>query len=525
MFKDFKYTARFESPIISCVKGDESFISEASLNNLKPLLPKDVDFSENIDLIGVAFNAAVINQFNKNDDGIDSETAARIIKNFIHKPTNIEHDKNKVVGHIISAGFSEYNGDNKMISVEEVMDRKDPINISLGAIAYKNNNREFVSLIERSVNPTDSFFQQISTSWEIGFSDFVIAVGSKDLKEAEIITNPNHFKEMRGKLKAYGGAGKLDDGTKIYRLLSGAIYPLGIGYTTKPAADVKGIYSDPSEQQEVVFKDKRDKKKYFDIKNNDLPKKSESCISQSQLHNVKIKKENIMDIEKVLSELKDLLVEKKFSEEAVANMTSTFAEAIKQKDAEYRDSIAQAASEKQAAIEEREALKASLEKLQTEFGEAAQKIAEFEAFKKQEEIIARFNVRMEEIDKTFDLDEQDLEVLTQDLKALDESEEAFASYKNKMAIIWKHKNKEVKASIEKAFQERLDQELEKRLNLSKASEEKKEEKEEGNLEEAIEKAKASESGLPNSNESSSKEPENLREKFAKAFNRENITIS
>ena len=183
-------------------------------------------------MLGVAFNAAVVNKFNKNDDGMDSETAARVVKNFIHKPTNIEHEKSKIVGHIVSAGFSEYGSSNNMLSLEEIKDRVDPFNISLGAVVYKYANKDFAKLIERSVDPGDSLYQHISTSWEVGFSDYVIAVGGNDLKDAEIIKNPKHFEEMRAKLRAYGGSGKLDDGSKIYRLLRGDIYPLGVGFTT-----------------------------------------------------------------------------------------------------------------------------------------------------------------------------------------------------------------------------------------------------------------------------------------------------
>ena len=518
----YKYTTKFESSILSCVQGDESFISRASLENLKPLLPKDIDFSENIDILGTAFNAAIINKFNKNDDGMDSATAARVIKNFLHKPTNIEHDKGKVVGHIVSAGFSEY-GDSSLIEPEEALSRQDPYNISLGAVVYKYANKEFAKLIERSVDPEDSMYQSISASWEVGFSDFVIAIGSVDLKDAEIIKDPKHFEEMRKRLKAYGGAGKLDDGTNVYRLLSGEIYPLGIGFTTNPAADVKGLYSDNESSSMVEIKDKRDKKSYFDIKIKDYNKKTESSISQIQLANVKDKKETIMDIEKVLSELKDLLVEKKFSEEAVANMTNTFAEAIKQKDVEYRASLTKAEDEAAAAVKEREELKASVEKLQTQIGEASQRIAEFENFKKQEEAIARFNARMEVIDNSYDLDDEDRKVLLDELKNLDPSEEAFASYQDKLTVMWKHKNKEVKASYEKSIQERIEAEVAKKLASVSVASETKTDKE--LAEEALEKAQASESGLPNSNEESSKETKSLRDKFASAFSRENITIS
>ena len=66
---------------------------------------KNIDLEKNIDLLAVAFNAAVVNRFNKNGDGIDSETAVAVKDYFVHKPTNIEHDRDKIVGHIVSAGF------------------------------------------------------------------------------------------------------------------------------------------------------------------------------------------------------------------------------------------------------------------------------------------------------------------------------------------------------------------------------------------------------------------------------------
>ena len=67
---NFKYKTKFDVSLRQCSIGDNSFISKASLENLKSLLPSNqIDLSKNIDLMGVAFDAAVINQFNKNDDG------------------------------------------------------------------------------------------------------------------------------------------------------------------------------------------------------------------------------------------------------------------------------------------------------------------------------------------------------------------------------------------------------------------------------------------------------------------------
>jgi len=102
--------------------------------------------------MGVAFNAAVVNVFNRNGDGIDSDTAAKFTNNFIHKPTNIEHDKEKIVGHIASAGFSEY-GTNKIIGEESIKNLKKPFNIALGAVVYKSANKAFAMALQRSVDP------------------------------------------------------------------------------------------------------------------------------------------------------------------------------------------------------------------------------------------------------------------------------------------------------------------------------------------------------------------------------------
>ena len=148
----FKFTSHFESEIeASCVDGSCKMFnaSEASLDSLKTLIPEDVDLDKNIDLMAVAFNAAVVNRFNKNGDGIDTATALAIKDYFIHKPTNIEHQKNKVVGHIISSSFSEY-GTNKILEASELEDEKGAFNIALGALVYKIVNPTFAKLLEQS---------------------------------------------------------------------------------------------------------------------------------------------------------------------------------------------------------------------------------------------------------------------------------------------------------------------------------------------------------------------------------------
>ena len=75
---DYKYTTTFESPLLACDISESSLISKASLENLAPLLPTNIDYESNIDLLGVAFNAAVVNKFNRNGDGMDTKPALRL---------------------------------------------------------------------------------------------------------------------------------------------------------------------------------------------------------------------------------------------------------------------------------------------------------------------------------------------------------------------------------------------------------------------------------------------------------------
>jgi hypothetical protein len=494
----YKYTTKFDAQISPCEIGESSFISLASLDNLESLVPKGINFEENIDLMGVAFNAAVVNIFNRNGDGIDSATAAKFTKNFVHKPTNIEHDKEKIVGHIATAGFSEYKTNN-IIGEESIKKLKKPFNIALGAVVYKSANKAFALALQRSVDPEDSYHNKISASWEVGFTDYNLAVGSDKLSEARIVSDQEEIEELKGYLKAYGGNGKTDKGENVYRLIVGNIYPLGIGFTVNPAADVKGIFMPPEESEAPTPKEGEEKK-----------------ISQNQLINVKTKKNSPME-ETIISELKDLLVEKKFSKEAVASMTSTFADAIKEKDEQYRKDLSRAQEEKEAFAKESEELKSSMEELKTQFGESQKKIEEFEAAHKAERAVAKFNERMDVVDKQYDLEDDDKQFLANELKELDETDEAFASFQEKLTVVWKHKNKEAKAEYDKQIEARIEEEVQKRI--AKASGEEKSE------EEVLDDVESSEATICNSNETVSREEKSLRERFSAAFDRSNIEIS
>ena len=112
MSEPYKFTTQFDFEVFATDDLEKDLnISVASLDNLKPLIPQGIDLDRNIDLVGAAFNAAIVNRFNRNGDGIDSATAKDLLGYFVHKPTNIEHKKQKVVGHIINAAFTDMEND------------------------------------------------------------------------------------------------------------------------------------------------------------------------------------------------------------------------------------------------------------------------------------------------------------------------------------------------------------------------------------------------------------------------------
>jgi hypothetical protein len=402
------------------------------------------------------------------------------------------------VGHIAAAGYSKF-GSNELLSQEQVKDTTEPFNIALGAVLYKTINENFTILVEKSLDPDDAAFQKVSASWEVGFNDYVLAVGSDVLSEARIVADPDEILELQGFLRSCGGNGTTDEGESVYRLIMGDIYPLGIAYTLNPAADVRGLYGGNPSKTQVFINDKRDK------------------IAQNNNLNVNNQKNFInMEMEKTLNELKELLSEKKFSKEAVASMTDTFAEAIRERDEQYRKDIETQKAAKEGVTKEYEELKSSVSELEEKLNAANERILVFEKDKKAEEAVASFNTYMDKLDETFKLDDQDRAFLATELKGL-ENVEAYEAFASKLEVLWKHKNKEVQAEFDAQIQARIDEEVAKRISTASTEEVK--------IEEALDAAETTDSDVSNSNEAVASEEKSFRDKFKAAFSRDNIEIS
>ena len=525
----FKYTARFENVVHASGDVDSLQLSKASLDSLQGLIPGDVDLNRNIDIMAVAFNAAVINKFNKNGDGIDTATAVNIKDLFVHKPTNIEHDKDQVVGHIVSSAFSKYDDTSDILSVADVGETQGAFNISLGAIIYKTVNAEFADLLIESNNKDSDYYMNVSASWEIGFNDYAIAVGSDELESAAIITEPTLVEEFSKHLKSFGGSGELEDGTPVYRLIVGEIYPLGIGFTTNPAADVRGVYveqEDPEEDSEAkapvneVIKRERAKQEKSSLLN------ERNVIQENQQIS-----SDIMDTEKLITEFKELLDEKMkakdFSEDAVASISKVFHDAIQERSEDYVEEVEKAKAEKEEAETAQEALTTQVSDLEQKLQSTEEKLQALEEDARQREATARFIARMEEVDSGYELCDADRTIVATEIQELDDSDESFAAYQDKLAVVWKHKSKEFIEQLAKEMEEKIQSEVEKRLGTASATTEttettetaKEETKEVDTdvIEEVLEKVEATSDQITNNNGESVQSETSLRDRFAKTF--------
>ena len=263
-----------------------------------------------------------------------------------------------------------------------------------------------------------------------------------------------------------------------------------------------------------------------EIKNNILKEKSSHLPEGDVIFNKSKKSNNIMEkeiLQQVTETLEAQASSKKLSEEAIANITKVFHDAIIQKNDQWQTDKENLLKEKEELQKAAEASSQELESLKKELASVNEEISSLKTEVSAREEAERFNERMSELDDTFELEDEDRVVLASELKNLSTSEEAYAEYKEKLNIVWKHKTKAFKEEQEKILKDRIEEEVQKRLSSlasnSEASEVSSEE-----AEEVIENAQAEEEVVANNNAESIEEEISLRDKFKQAFSRDSVEI-
>ena len=516
-------------------------IAKAGIDSLKPFLDSSIDLEKNYDLIGVAFNAFIVNRANKNGQVISTDVALSSVENFKFKPMNIEHKRKNVAGLITGYGFSEY-GTDKPLTLEEVKDKTDPFNVVLSGFVWRVVNDEFAAKLEESSDPSSESYLSISTSWEMGFKNFNIAKGSLNLSDATIFSDEENITAMKDKLLHFGGNGVDEDGSPLYINLIGEVLPLGIGFTMNPAADVKGVkvfgsddleteekneISESSENENVSEVQKSlessqasEKSVETNIISNKL--EQQDLAASDDLEKEKNKKENNKMLIKSIEDLTD----ESLKQICATDIRALFEEEIKK----ASEKFAEEKEVQDSAVAEAEKTKAELEAQLEELKNVGEQLkAELEKIKIEAQAREKeetFQNRMITLDEEFSLDDEERQVIGEQIKELDQ--EAFEKWFKAFNVFAKGKNKKMmeekmKMEKEKAAKDKMSnpgyassEEVEKSAEVIASEQEEKQ----NAAAEVLEEVEAEDAEVPNG----TVVEDSLRQKFAKAFNSETVKI-
>lgn len=448
---EYRYTSRFTtSARIVSPSDQDRFVAKASIASLKGLLPADIKPEENPDLLYFAADGATASLINRNGDGISAETALAINHTAKHKFISSEHDRTILNGFIIDTGFSRF-GASEPLTKEEAATLKEPFNMCVVGALWKVVNPMLTKYL--TINGDAIGSEALSLSWEIAFDRYHIAVGSKNLFDAKIITpeDPN-FSAYEKLLVATGGNGRAPNGDPVFRVITGSPVILGYSVVASPAAEVKGILpitkaaepvipveATPSLAEvapEVAAEASVEKPAETiapPLSEPLLAAASENISHKSQEKNitpanprVNLNRPNPMDI-KTISD-----IEQNWAEICKMEATASVAliqEAIKKGSEDY---IAKIEAEK-ALVKTAEEAKASAEKraseLEVTVAEVRKQLEELTQRAAASELAAKYQERMASFDEEFDLDDEDRQIIASDIKEL--SDEAFEAYAKK----------------------------------------------------------------------------------------------
>lgn len=483
-------------------------LSKASvMKSAKSLMPETFDAEKNIDVLPVVFNLAVVNKFNANGDGIDAETAIAAVKRFANKPINIEHKKNKIVGHILNASLSDKEPDYNDNDIQSFAGRKDPFYITAAGLIYKHVYPELSQAIMKASDKEDSSYKSISTSWELAFKDYKIAYGASDRLDECEYADESMAEEMKQYVKGFGGKGMDEKGNNVHRLIVGETHPLGAALTRNPAAEVSGVYL--MEDEEDMEEDEEEEEMEETEEDNQEIQQKNSLIAKNI---VKIKKfkdilnMNDKQFEQFLQKLDESLASVTAEESQAKSIALLVKDAITESAESWKSQV-------QAEKEAKEKIECDLAQLQASFLQAKEELDQLKADAAVKAAAELFNSRMNSLESEYEFSDEEISFVTAEVKNLDESEEAFEQYKQKAAIIFAHKSKAFIQKTQEEVQAKIEEEVAKRLQskASKTDPETEETEEEVELE--LEESNAS---IPNNNADASVK-QSLIEKLKQNF--------
>lgn len=507
--EDFKYKSRFLAQA-KVIQVDEELKKEAfaSLKNLHGLLPEGLNPEENPDLLYIVSPLVACGIVNANGDCLSKAAALKMYKSFIKKFVDLEHDRSKVVGNIFNVGLVEFQS-NRILTEDEAASMDGLFAVAYAAYIWKVLNMKLADFLVMASNEKSKYFNAISSSFEVGFNDYRIAVGDKILSKARILSSEEQ-PEYEQYLLSRGGHGMDKDGVPVYRVLDNAV-GLGAGLVTRPASQVKGvgtveelIENDPEEESDDTSSDcemldEEMSNKLMNCPESgmgyhicDIAMDDGSVINEVRVLNCKILPKFIKSKHiKSISVHKEIVVEAKKDDnfniqpqndgviintalpmkiEKIEDIASNWSELCKQETSAgaltkfIADEIAKQSEQFSAQIRQKEDLVKTVEaakaaadaknlELSEKVTELANRLNEIEQAKATEEIARKFNERMVGLDAEFDLSDEERQIIATEIKDLDDA--AFAAYANKCKILMKEKSKAYKVTRASLLKDQL----------------------------------------------------------------------
>jgi hypothetical protein len=290
----------------------------------------------------------VSSSWNKNDDIFSKEEVWAAKNTPEDKPSNLEHNENLIIGHIVSNW--PIDDDGQMLDPSTPTEQlPDKFHIVTGSVIYKAyTTPELKDRAEKLIAEIENGTKYVSM--ECMFSGFDYGLMDNTTGQYKILARSNETAFLTKHLRAYGGKGEYDN-HKIGRVLRNITFS-GKGYVDKPA-----------NPDSIIFT----KDNFLSIANIKNNKNNISGVSEIRPNNM----ENItMSLENEVADLKEKV-------QAMTDCASATKEAYTQV-AELKDKIVALETELQNTKGAYDALVSTTE--------AAKKMSEEEMMKREEEM-------------------------------------------------------------------------------------------------------------------------------------------
>lgn len=180
----------------------------------------------------------VTTTWNKNDDIFTPPVVWAARNTPVDKPTNLEHDATKIVGHITGSWAIDDEG-NIIEDTKDIVSLPSKFHILVGSVIYKfwDNNEEYETRATKLLEEIAAGTKYVSMECRFGDFDYML----KNDKEMRVIARNEDTAFLSKYLRAFGGTGEFNN-YSIGRIVKDISF-CGKGYVDKPANPESIIFS------------------------------------------------------------------------------------------------------------------------------------------------------------------------------------------------------------------------------------------------------------------------------------------